>query len=200
MRYRFYREHKYLTALLFEVERLIAKTDFRMNEQVLAIKASLQAFADVLLSHAEHEEQAIHSLLQHLETPVQKQIEAEHQQHAALFAKLHQQLEAVVEADALQKSALGYDFYLSYRQFLIEQLQHFQQEETQLMPVLQQRYSDDELSRVDRAVYQQMTANELLEMLQILLPHMDANDKTFFLNDIQEAEPEKFIALERALA
>ncbi len=200
MRYRFYREHKYLTALLFELERRIAKTDFRVNEQLSVIQAQLQTFAELLQSHAEHEEQAIHSLLQHLETPVQKQIEAQHQHHAALFAKLHQQLDAMIAASTQHKCALGYDFYLLYRQFLIEQLQHFQQEETQLMPVLQQHYSDEELKKVDRAVYQQMTSNELLEMLQVLLPYMDANDKTFFLNDIQEAEPEKFIALERALA
>lgn len=34
MRYKFYRERKYVSFLLHEVERLVAKTDFRTASQV----------------------------------------------------------------------------------------------------------------------------------------------------------------------
>jgi hypothetical protein len=192
MRYRFYREHKYLIFLLFELERLIATTDFKVNEQVLKIKEKLSSFGALLKGHGLHEENAFHLLLKEKGSSVHTQVETEHSQHEEQCRLLEQKLEAILlESDRL-KLTLGYEFYLAYRLFLIENLQHFHQEETVIMSELQKLYSDDELKKVERNTYHHMTSQEMIEMMQILSPHMDPNDKAFFLNDIKEADLEKF--------
>jgi hemerythrin-like domain-containing protein len=195
MRYRFYREHKYLIFVLFELERVIAKTDFRINEAVLKIKAQLQSLADLMKEHARHEEEAIHALLKQKGSTVYTKVEKDHQSHNEQYTSLQQKLDAIVVADHANKLSLGYAFYLSYRLLLIDNLQHFHEEETVIMPALQQLYSDDELKSVDRHVYQEMTAEDMMAMMEVLSPHMDPSDTEFFLKDIKDAEPEKFASI-----
>ncbi|MBI2792824.1 MAG: hypothetical protein HYX61_12780 [Gammaproteobacteria bacterium] len=193
MRYRFYREHKYLIFLLFELERLIAKTDFRVNDQILKIKEKLSSFAALLKGHGIHEENALHVLLKNKDSQVHEKVEREHQHHEEQSFLLDQKLDAILKENENLKVSLGYEFYLAYRLFLIENLQHFHQEETVIMSELQRLYSDDELKKVERNTYHHMTPQEMIEMMQILSPHMDPNDKAFFLNDIKEADLEKFV-------
>lgn len=71
-------------------------------------------------------------------------------------------------------------------------LLHLHEEETRILPELQRLYSDEELRRVEDATYRQMTAEDLLSMLQELFPHMNAVDKEAFLKDIQLSQPEKY--------
>lgn len=195
MRYRFYREHKYLIFLLFELERLIAKTDFSVNEQILKIKEELSSYASLLKNHGNHEERAIHALLKNKGSQAYEKIEREHQLHEEQYLLLDQKLERILEENKNLKLSLGYDFYLAYRLFLIENLQHFHQEETVIMPELQKYYSDEELQNVERQTYCHMTPQEMIGMMQVLSPHIDPNDKAFFLNDIKEADQEKFAVI-----
>lgn len=37
MRYQFYREHKYVSSALNDLERMIAKTDFRKAQEVVSV-------------------------------------------------------------------------------------------------------------------------------------------------------------------
>ncbi len=66
-------------------------------------------------------------------------------------------------------------------------------EEAFVMPALQKHYTDEELSQVEASTYHHMTSSQMVEMLMHLFPHIDINDKIFFLRDIQKSQPEKFI-------
>lgn len=193
MRYRFYREHKYLIHLLFELERLIAKSDFRIDDSILKIKTKLQAYAELLKGHGTHEEVAIHSLLRKKGSNVQTNIESEHQAHVAQFITLKKQLGIILTAKEELRLALGYEFYLAYRALLIDNLQHFHEEETLIMPELQRLYTDEELKSIDRETYHHMTPADMVQMLQELSPHMDPSDLEFFLADIEQAQPQKYL-------
>lgn len=192
MRYRFYREHKYLIFLLFELERLIAKADFNSNEQILNIKGHLNAYTTLLKAHAKHEENAIHALLKAKNSKVHENVEKNHKVHEKQGEALEQKLNHLLSTEKEGKLSLGYDFYLAYRLFLIDNLQHFHDEETIILRELHRLYSDDELKTVERNTYSHMTPEEMIHMLEVLCPHMDSNDKAFFLNDIKEATPSKY--------
>ena len=86
----------------------------------------------------------------------------------------------------------GYQLYLAFRKFSGENLLHLHEEETVILPELQRLYSDEELSTVEFATYNIMSADDLVEMLAVLFPHMDANDKKVFLLDIKACDPTKF--------
>ena len=60
MRYRFYREHKYVSAAVNDVERLIAKTDFRDHAEIVKAKAAFDGLVQKLQGHAEYENNVLH--------------------------------------------------------------------------------------------------------------------------------------------
>jgi hypothetical protein len=73
-----------------------------------------------------------------------------------------------------------------------ENLLHLHEEETKILPELQRLYTDEELRCVEDATYKIMTCEQMIDMLRILFPHMNALDKESFLEDIKLSQPEKF--------
>ncbi len=193
-RYRFYREHKYVSFVLNDLERLIAKTDFRIASQVEKIEQEFDAVIEMLRGHAEYEDSKLHPLLQKKGSSIFQEAQEDHQHHDALFQNLQQLLEQIKAApEEQQQVELGYQFYLSYRRFVGENLHHLDQEETRILPEIQRLYTDAELRTVEEEAYKVMTAEELIHMMQVLFPHFNPSDREAFLIDIRDAAPENFI-------
>lgn len=64
MRVKLYREHKYVSFALSELERLIAKTDFTDDAAVAEIQNEWLRVKEILERHAHHEEHNFHALLE----------------------------------------------------------------------------------------------------------------------------------------
>ncbi len=200
MRYRFYRVHKYVCYVLSEFDRLLAKTDFGETEQIEKLKIQFKALHELMLGHAHHEDKAIHALLREKGSTVHESIETEHQDHEKQLNALAHSLEEISSFENAElRISLGYQFYLSYRLFLIENLQHLYREETEIMPELHRLYTDDELKSVDKKTYSMMTPEQMINMLSVLSPHMDRSDIDSFLQNIKDFEPEKFQIVRNAL-
>ena len=69
------------------------------------------------------------------------------------------------------------------------------EEETIILPELQRLYSDKELKEIEAKTYAVMSPDDLVDMLQILFPHMNAADKQAFLSDIKECQPDKYAVI-----
>jgi hypothetical protein len=201
MRYRFYREHKYVSYRVSELEKLIAKADFRNAAQINAVKNQLNDIEALMISHATWEESSIHVLLKKKNSSIHTQIEADHQEHIAQFKKLQEMINSISDcSSAEEKIDQGYMFYIAYRNFTGSNLKHLHDEETIIMPELQKLYSDDELRAIEFDTYAHMTSEQMIEMMEVLFPHMNSSDREFFLKDIYDAEPEKFSAAWNGIA
>lgn len=195
-RYQFYREHKYVSFVLNDLERLIAKTDFRNSSQVEKIETEFQDMVQMLHGHAEYEDTKLHPLLEEKGSSIFQEAQKDHEDHDAVFQYLQLLLDQIkAAADEHQQIGLGYQFYLNYRKFVGENLHHLHEEETQILPELQRLYNDDELRTVEAETYRQMSVGELIHMMQVLFPHFNPSDRQAFLDDIQQAVPEKFIPI-----
>lgn len=193
MRYRFFREHKYVSYMLSEFERKIAKTDFSSTPAVLALKEPLLALWEMMKGHAAYETEAIFSLLVNKGQTLHHDVEQDHLQHEKSFQEFMQGLDNIIEEEQKEERlALGYIFYLSYRFFVADNLRHLHMEEALIMPALQKLYTDEELSKVEARTYEHMSANQMIQMMEHLFPQMDINDKIFFLADIKKTQPDKF--------
>ncbi|MBA3535014.1 MAG: hypothetical protein H0T84_00120 [Tatlockia sp.] len=61
------------------------------------------------------------------------------------------------------------------------------------MPELQRLYTDEEiLANVDAKTYALMTPDQMVNMIEVLFPHFNADDREAFLRDIYKSEPVKF--------
>lgn len=201
-RYRLYREHKFLRAILSNLENQIACADFTDSKQVLEIQVKLEEIFSILKNHAEHENKIIHPLLRAKNSKVIDSIEADHEDYIAVFENLTSRIRDILRTT--NKSELihkGYAFYIAYRQFLAMDLRHINEEELVIMPELQKYYSDKELKQnIDFPIYAQMSLEDMIEMMSTLFPYMNVDDKKHFLSDIQEAEPEKFMKVWQSIA
>jgi hemerythrin-like domain-containing protein len=201
MRYRLYREHKYITYQLYELEKLIAKTDFKDNQQLAKVSKQLRSLEALLKGHAKHEDFTIHELLRKKGSKVHELTEAEHAEHESIFQGLYDHLSRInVNDDTSYKIEQGYNFYLAYRLFMSNNLKHLYQEEIIILPELQKLYSDDELRQVDFNSYNQMTPEQISDMVEVLFPQMDANDHQAFMQDIKDSTPEKFAIIRTRIA
>ena len=193
MRVKFYREHKYVSAVLNNLERLIAKTDFRKDTEIEVARKEWKEISDMLKEHARYEEEKLHSLLEKKGSMVCRQAQGQHEEMDAIFPRVDALFEAVIKEENQEKKVeLGYELYLVFRKFVGENLLHLYEEETKILPELQRLYTDEELRCVEDSTYKVMTVEEMVDMLQVLFPHMNALDKEAFLEDIQLSRPEKF--------
>lgn len=196
VRYKFYREHKYLSFVLNDLERLIAKTNFQVPEEVEKVTEQFKAAVELLKGHAEYEDNCLHVLLKQKNSQVYERIEKDHGLLDETLNNLQLLLDHVASCtSASEKIEAGYQFYLVYRKFVGENLIHLHEEETVILPELQRLYSDKELKEAEAKTYAVMSADDLIEMLQVLFPYMNASDKQAFLSDIKECQPDKYAVI-----
>lgn len=195
MRYQFYREHKYVSHALNEVERVIARCDFADRQECLNVERAFQTLGEMLRMHAMYENERLHSLLK---SPVHEHVEKDHEEQEKALETLGQMIEAISNTDSASKRVeQGLTLYLAFRKFVGENLLHLHEEETKILPELQRLYSDAELREVEAPTYRAMAVEEIIEMLQTLFPHMNRVDREAFLNDIELLEPEKYASLSK---
>jgi len=193
MRVKLYREHKYVSFAVSELERLIAKTDFTNANALAQIQSEWQHLKEMLEGHAYHEEHNFHALLEKKGSTIHHEAHDDHERQEQTLTNLQSLFDAIATSNDPVEA--GYQFYLAYRKFVGENLLHLHEEETKLLPELQRLCTDEELRALEHATYEIMTVEEMKEMLQVLFPHMNASDKSAFLEDIRLAQPEKFAQL-----
>lgn len=192
-RYKFYREHKYVSFRFSELERLIARTDFRNDEDLVKVKQEFEELIGLLVAHASYEDNSLHEMLKKKNSAVYKQIEQDHEHLDEQITSLRKLLDSIGNAYLPEdKVDVGYQFYLWFRKFSGDNLIHLHEEETIILPELQRLYSDEELKQVEAVTYKIMTAEELVGMLKELFPQMNPADWEVFLVDIKDAVPAKF--------
>lgn len=193
MRVKLYREHKYVSFALNELERVIAKADFTDDAAIVHIQSEWQRIREMLEGHAYHEEHNFHALLEKKGSTIHHEAHNDHEHQEERLNSLQHLLDSIkISPDRLEA---GYQFYLAYRKFVGDNLLHLHEEETKLFPELQRLCTDEELRAIEHPIYNVMTVEEMIEMVQVLFPHMNFSDKCAFLVDIKLAEPQKFLQL-----
>jgi len=164
------------------------------------VNGLLASIAPMLRGHAQHENNSLHKLLKEKNSLVWKKVEADHACYDITLDRLSAELKCISEEGNTEiRVWLGYNFYLSFRKFVGDNLLHMHEEELLILPVLHALYTDAELKTVDAAVYCEMTVVQMVEMMEILFPHMNMDDKLAFLTDIKDAQPEKFTDVWRSV-
>jgi hemerythrin-like domain-containing protein len=192
-RYRLYREHKYIFYVFSEILQLTSSLDFSDKESTTTLKEQLEKLSMLLQSHAEYEESRIHVILKAKNSSLFEEAQEQHQDQKLCLEKLKQKIILIKSKSKMEDiNFLGYEFYLDLRNFFCDNLKHFDYEESVIMPELQRLVSDEELKEIDRISYRQMSPEQLIDMMDVLFPHMNNDDRFVFLDEIKSCEPQKF--------
>jgi iron-sulfur cluster repair protein YtfE (RIC family) len=201
MRYQFYREHKYVSSALNDLERMIAKTDFRNPSEVIEVNQAFRSLTELLKGHAQYEDERLHALLKKRDSKIHEHAEKDHEHQEEQLLIIRDLISSISSAVTdEEKVSEGYTLYLTYRKFVADNLLHLHEEETVILPEIQRLYTDDELKQIEAPTYEQMTSEEMVEMMQVLFPHMNPSDRIAILSDIQQIQPEKFISAWQGIA
>ncbi len=169
---------------------MIAKADFTDNAAIDHIQSEWQRIREMLEGHAYHKEHNFHALLEKKGSTIHYEAHNDHEHQEETLKNLQYLLDVIkTSPDPIEA---GYQFYLNYRKFVGNNLLHLREEETKLLPELQRLCTDEELRAIEHPTYDLMTAEEMVEMVQELFPHMNFSDKHAFLTDIRLAQPQKF--------
>lgn len=192
-RYRLYREHKYIFYVFSEILQLTSRLDFSVKESITELKSELKKLRLLLQSHAEYEESRIHSILKNQNSYVFKEAESQHHDHKIYLERIDSKINLIENTSKIKDiHFLGYEIYLDLRNFFCENLKHFDFEERIIMPELQRLLSDDEIKEIDFESYRNMSPEEMIDMIEVLFPHMNSDDRFTFLNDIKRCDPQSF--------
>jgi hypothetical protein len=191
MRYKFYREHKFISATLNDVAESIARADFSSDADTKEVLIKFEALRAILGAHTHYEDVVLHKLLREKNSTVQAPAEADHQHYKALLATFVQDLQAILAStDSAQRIDQGDAFYLSFRKFASDNLRHLCEEEEIILPELRRLYSNKELCKVECSPYE--SNEQIASLMKNHFPHMNPNDREAFLTDIKACDPAKF--------
>jgi hypothetical protein len=167
--------------------------DFSSPEAVNALKENLTDLSMLLESHAKYEEDRIHKILMDRGSMVVDKAQHEHHEHSQSLDLINQHINEILEASQeSQKFHCGYKLYLDLRQLFCKCLDHFDYEERVILPELQRLLTDQEIREIDYQSYRQMLPEQMFHMMEVLVPHLNKDDKLNFLRDMKDCEPEKF--------
>lgn len=193
MRYRLYREHKYLLLRFHDLLQQCGITDFASEKEFSKLKMMFEQLVMLLEGHADYEETRIHKLLIARGSSMGIAADTDHAHHKVIESEIRAIFERISkENNSPVKQEAGYQLYLKLRDFLKETLEHLDYEEKVLMPELQRLCTDDELREIYFISYRQMLPEQMVHMIEELSSVMSLQDKIVYFTDMNLCEPEKF--------
>ena len=175
--------HKGLRAALFDFSRRAAATDFSEERALGALRSDLQSLLARLSTHARHEAAFIHPLI------TAKGAHAFDDDHLTLEAEqdaLNAVLECIARSDARERRQQGQAFYRALNVFIARYLQHLAREE-ELMPLLWERCSDEELGAVMARFGASRPVAEALADIGWMLPALSAPEQAELIGGLSAA-------------
>lgn len=170
IRYDLYRSvHKLLRKELCQFGEKLGKIDFRKIVAVTSIKDSFDNIVFDLKMHAQKEEKYFTPLFNKKGSTVHKHVEQEHSKQKDELMEFQGIFKnAIKTVDDEKRVIQGCHICSLYDKFLSNNLLHFHQEETILMPELWHFYSDKELQQVTIDSYRTLPKHVLLDIYKIL--------------------------------
>lgn len=175
--------HKYFENLGSQILTCLAKVDLQDMQEVELLSNQLETYVTTLKSHARWEEEFIFNKFFNKEEILL--LLEDHAELDGAGEKLLETLKVFLSFPPQSRADNGKAFYLEFRKFYADNLSHFYEEETRVLSLLQERASDEEIRAIDQLIYQSMSANDMVDMLLVLLPPVNISEKKHILKDLK---------------
>ena len=185
--------HKALRHMMFSTAHKLGIADFRDDAEARAAIASLGRTINLLVVHAEHEENYIHPDLEKRAPGFIASYETDHQNDDKVYAELRRLGQEADSASGDQKVALGVEMYDRFNGFVGDYLGHLVGEETELQQALWNNFSDEELGAMEGRIMANVPPDLMAEFLPEICAALNADELTGMLGQMKAmAPPEMF--------
>ena len=185
--------HKALRHMMFAAAHTLGIADFRDDAEARDAIASLERIINVLIVHAEHENDYIHPDLEKRAPGLIAAYETDHQSDEEIYAELRRLGQEIANATSDQKVALGVEAYGLYNGFVGDYLGHLVREETELQQALWDNFTDEELAAMEGQIMANVPPDVRAEFLPEICAALNADELTGMLGQMKAmAPPEMF--------
>lgn len=170
--------HKTLRRLLFMFSIELGAADVTCENQLHSLMVNYKKVKKYLDEHAAHEDTFFHPFISSHIPDECKQLDQDHHVLETQFSHVGELLDKIlIEKDMPQRLNLAYALYLYVNQFIARYLQHLQQEEGDIMPLLWQKCDDNTLLAPLHYFIKNMTMEDFLSTKVDFLPAISPQEK-----------------------
>lgn len=178
--------HKALRHGLFQVTEQAGATDWDEPGEVEALRQSWDTIADLIRSHARHEDLYIFALLESKQPGASEELGIGHDKVEAGLAAVASQFDA---AFAAPDPARGHAAYVALCRFVATALAHFADEEPAVMDRIWATCTDDEIAACRGAFMAEISPQESLATFEVMVPAITPAERVLVLNSVRAGAP-----------
>ena len=181
--------HKGIRAELFTVTGTAGNIDPSSRCDRAALADHVMSVADVLESHAHHEDAVIDPVLQAHLPDLAEQINADHERLEANFGRVTDLAQSLMDAPTGEERRLAQLLHLDLARFTSGYLAHIDLEERVVMQQLETIIGPEACGQMHGAIVGSIPPAEMARSLAFMLPAMNLDDRTEMLGGIRMAAP-----------
>lgn len=174
----------------------LATTDFTIVDERAAAVTAVRGYIDLAQGHLASEESKIHPAVASRDPSALVDAEEGHEDHGRAFEELDAQCRRIEDSPVGAVAAEGERLYHRYARFLADDLQHMEEEETNLLGALQALFSDDELRAIETSIVTTLSWPRLCGYMGLIIAALCHRERVAMLTAMREGMPfEVFSAL-----
>lgn len=188
--------HKGIRAELFAVASTAGSIDPANRSDRAALASHVDSIAEVLESHAHHEDSFIDPVLLDHRPDLAEQITTDHERLESRFGRMVELARGLVDASTVEQRRLAHHLYLDLASFTSSYLAHQDLEERVVMPALEREIGPEACGALHAAIVGSIPPDEMARTLSFMLPAMNVDDRAELLSGMRmAAPPEAFDAI-----
>jgi len=186
--------HKGIRNELFAVTVGAGQVDPHDSEAVSAVAGRWDNLVELLVAHAQHEEDFVQPVIEQFTPIYAEEIVEAHQRLEAQMAQLELLADRASESCPEQRRLLTHRLYLGLASFTAAYLQHQEFEEFEVMVMLSQHVSPEDLRALDDAIVASISPEMMGRSLAIMVPAMNIEDQAELFGGMQAGAPPEVFA------
>ena len=151
--------------------------------------ASLESTISLLVLHAGHEENYLHTALEERAPGFIESFEKDHGNDERTYAELRRLSNEVGNASGERKSELGNEIYDLYNQFVGTYVDHLYREEHELQQALWDNFTDEELGAIEAALDASIPPDVIAQFIPLIGASFNPEDLVSFLGAMKGGMP-----------
>jgi iron-sulfur cluster repair protein YtfE (RIC family) len=186
----FHQVHQGLRALLYHASLAVQHTDFGNVYHTGATLSLLEELIDLFEAHAHTEDTMVFPWVKEQAPNLVTHFEQQHEKDHDLAQELFQSMERCRKAgDGVEKLAAGRKVQQSLGEFVAFNLTHMNQEETIVLPVIRQYYTDEEILAKHLAIMNSFSQEKKERMGYWMLKGLSEREIIAWYESIQKNAP-----------
>jgi len=191
--------HKGLRLALSRLLIRLGSVDAGDRGAVAILMADLRAQMILSMAHLDHEEREIHAVLEARAPGAD--LHADHDRHRAHFVAIENAVATVEGAGPDKRAAALHRLYLAFTRFVAADFAHMAEEEEEILPVLQDLFTDEELAAIEARIGAAVAPDRMIAYAQLVIPAARPAERLAMMTQARErmiregAQPEAFASL-----